>query len=296
MIGRFDKRHHFHSCEAGLTAALVVEWGDAHQTVGAAFHAHATIRIGGIHLEGGGLDARLFRIGCIHDLGLVAVAFRPTQVHAQQHLCEVGRIHAAGTGANGHHCGTFVVFAVKQGLDFHVSQIVLNAFDFGPRFRQRVGVVFFLSQFHERLDVVDTLDCGGETLQLGLHRGKLAGHLLRVFRVIPQSRFGRLHFKILGLCGQSVDVKRLGNRFVFGACFADCLGKIKFCHRLHHTFLYAFFIFCHGASYGFRTILNFPHAHMLAPTLPNREPVSLRMGMQTRGGSYQTKGVKDLRR
>lgn len=35
---------------------------------------------------------------------------------------------------------------------------------------------------------------------------------------------------------------------------------------------------------------------MLAPTLPNREPVSLRMGMQTRGGSYQTKGVKDLRR
>ena len=36
-------------------------------------------------------------------------------------------------------------------------------------------------------------------------------------------------------------------------------GKIKFCHRLHHTFLYAFFIFCHGASYGFRTILNFFH-------------------------------------
>ena len=40
----------------------------------------------------------------------------------------------------------------------------------------------------------------------------------------------------------------------------------------------------------------FPRAHMLAPILPSREPVSLRMGMQTRGGSYQAKGVKDLRR
>ena len=62
---------------------------------------------------------------------------------------------------------------------------------------------------------------------------------------------------------QSIDVEGLGNGLVFGARFADCLGKIKFCHRLHHTFLYAFFIFCHGASYGFRTILNFstcPHA------------------------------------
>lgn len=35
---------------------------------------------------------------------------------------------------------------------------------------------------------------------------------------------------------------------------------------------------------------------MLAPILPSREPVSLRMGMQTLGGSYQAKGVKDLRR
>ena len=227
--------------------------------MGAAFHAHATIRIRGIHLEGGGLDARLFGVGGVHDLGLIPIALRPTQVHAQQHLSEVGGIHTARAGADGHHCGTFVIFAVEQGLDFHVGQIVLNAFDFGLRFRQRVGVFFLLTQFHQRFDVVDALACGSETLQLGLHCRQFAGHFLRVFGIVPQSRFGRLNFKIFGLRGQSVDVKRLGNRLVFGARLADCLGKIKFCHRLHHTFLYAFFIFCHGASYGFRTILSFFH-------------------------------------
>ena len=36
---------------------------------------------------------------------------------------------------------------------------------------------------------------------------------------------------------QSIDVEGLGNGLVFGARFADRLGVIKFCHRLHHTFL-----------------------------------------------------------
>ena len=39
------------------------------------------------------------------------------------------------------------------------------------------------------------------------------------------------------LGGQSIDVEGLGNGLVFGARFADRLGVIKFCHRLHHTFL-----------------------------------------------------------
>ncbi len=76
-----------------------------------------------------------------------------------------------------------------------------------------------------------------------------------VHRLIGKIR----HFKRARRTIFRVDVKRLGNRLVFGTRLADCLGKIKFCHRLHHTFLYAFFIFCHGASYGFRTILNLFH-------------------------------------
>ena len=46
----------------------------------------------------------------------------PNAGHAQQHLSEVGGIHTARAGADGHHCGTFVIFAVEQGLDFHVGR------------------------------------------------------------------------------------------------------------------------------------------------------------------------------
>lgn len=102
---------------------------------------------------------------------------------------------------------------------------------------QRVGVLFLLAKLDQGLHVLDALVGGCQTLELRLHRGQLAGHFLCVFRIVPQSGFGRFHFKVLGLGGQSIDVEGLGNGLVFGARFADRLGVIKFCHRLHHTFL-----------------------------------------------------------
>ena len=86
VIGRFDQRHHFHGGEAGLTAALVVERGDTHQTVGATLHAQSPVCVRGVHLERGRLDAGFFRVGGVHDLGLVSVAFRPTQVLSLIHI------------------------------------------------------------------------------------------------------------------------------------------------------------------------------------------------------------------
>lgn len=61
--------------------------------------------------------------------------------------------------------------------------------------------------------------------------GQPAGDLLGVFRVIPQARGRGLRFEILDIGLESVDVQRLGDGFVFGAGFADRLGKVKFCHR-----------------------------------------------------------------
>ena len=53
VIGGLDQRHHFHGGEAGLAAALVVERGDTHQTVGAALHGQSAVCVRGVHLEGG---------------------------------------------------------------------------------------------------------------------------------------------------------------------------------------------------------------------------------------------------
>ncbi len=243
MVGGLDQRHDLHGGEAGLAAALVVERGDAHQAVRAAFHAHASVGVGSVHLERGGLDAGLFRIGGVHHLGLVAVALGPAQVHAQQHLREVRGIDATGAGADRHDGGTLVVFAVEQGLDLHVVEVLLNALHLGARLGERVGVVFLLAEFNEGLHILDALAGGGEALELGLHGGKLAGHLLRVFGIVPQARFRGLRFEFLGLCLETVDVEGLGNGFVLGASLANRVGIIKFCHRLHHTFLTVFFVF-----------------------------------------------------
>ena len=68
-------------------------------------------------------------------------------------------------------------------------------------------------------------------LQLRFRGGQPAGDLLGVFRVIPQARGRGLRFEILDIGLESVDVQRLGDGFVFGAGFADRLGKVKFCHR-----------------------------------------------------------------
>ena len=231
MIGGLDQRHHFHGGEAGLAATLVVERGDAHQTVGAAFHGQSAVSVGGVHLEGGGLDARLFGVGGVHDLGLEAVTLAVAQVHAQQHLREVGRVDAAGTGADGHHGGTFVIFAVKQGLNLHLVEILLDLADFALRLVQRVLIALLVAEFDERFHIVDALGGGVQTLQLRFRGGQPAGDLLGVFRVIPQARGRGLRFEILDIGLESVDVQRLGDGFVFGAGFADRLGKVKFCHR-----------------------------------------------------------------
>ena len=138
---------------------------------------------------------------------------------------------AAGTGADGHHGGTFVVFAIEQGLNLHLVEILLNLADFALRLVQRVLVALLVAEFNERFHIVDALGGGVQTLQLRFRGGQPAGDLLGVFRVIPQARGRGLRFEILDIGLESVDVQRLGDGFVFGAGFADRLGKVKFCHR-----------------------------------------------------------------
>ena len=139
---------------------------------------------------------------------------------------------AAGTGADGHHGGTFVVFAVKQGLYLHLVEILLNLADLVLRLVQGFLILFLLAELDERLHVVDALGCGSQTLELRFRCGELAGDFLCVVRVVPQSRSRRLRLKILDIRLETVHIQRLGDGIVLGASFANRLGKVKFCHRV----------------------------------------------------------------
>ena len=223
MIGRLDERHHLDGGETRLSTALVVERADAHQTVRAALHAQAAIRIRRIHLERGRLDARFLGVRRIHHLGLEPVALAVAQVHAQQHLGEIGGIHATRAGADRHDRGTLVIFAVQQRLDLHVIQLLGDGADLGLSLAQRIGVSLLLSELHQRLDILDATVRLVQALQLRLSRGQAAGHLLRVLRIVPQTRLSGLGLQRRDLRLQPFDVQRLRNGLILRPCLADCL-------------------------------------------------------------------------
>src|SRR5262249_60698454 len=73
VIGLLDHRDHIHASEGGLTAALVVVFGDTDHPVRPVLTAQRAVGVGGMDGEGGGLEAGLFRVGGVVDVCRVAV-------------------------------------------------------------------------------------------------------------------------------------------------------------------------------------------------------------------------------
>ena len=83
--------------------------------MGALLDRQGAVRERRLDLEGRGLDPRLLRVGGVVDLGGVVVPLGPAQVHPQQHGGEVGRVDAAGLGADGDQGLALVVLPRQQG-------------------------------------------------------------------------------------------------------------------------------------------------------------------------------------
>ena len=117
VVGGLDERDDLDGGEGGLAAALVVEGADAHQAVRAALDAQGPVGVGGVDLEGDRLQARLLGVGGVEDLDGVVVPLGPAGVHAQEHLGEVGGVHASGARADGDDRIAGVVLAAEQRAD-----------------------------------------------------------------------------------------------------------------------------------------------------------------------------------
>ena len=92
----------------------------------------AGVRVRHLDREGGRLEARLLGVGGVVDLGGVTVALGPAQVHPHQHLGEVGGVHPAGAGADGHHGLAGVVLPGEQGADLHLLDGLGHGGRIGP--------------------------------------------------------------------------------------------------------------------------------------------------------------------
>ena len=206
MVGVLHDRKHLHLGERGLAAALVIKRRDTHKPVRALLHRQLAVEVITVHNKGGGLNAGLLGVGDVVDVHLVASLFRPTYVHAHEHLRPVRRVYATGAGADVDHGLALVVFAGEHGLHLeridlrcHVRQLVV-----GHR-----GVAFFFGEFVHDRQVVDTRAQRRDLLQPRLHIGKLSGHLLCVRRIVPQRRVAGLGLEFAGALAEHVEVHHL---------------------------------------------------------------------------------------
>ena len=78
------------------------------------------VRVGHLDLERRRLDAGLLGVGRVEHVDGVVVPLGPAQVHAQQHLGEVGGVDAAGLGPDRHQRLAGVVLAGQQGADLEL--------------------------------------------------------------------------------------------------------------------------------------------------------------------------------
>src|SRR3954451_3825998 len=68
----------------------------------------------------GALDPGLLALELVEDLGREAMALRPSEVHAEQHLGPVGRFRATGARADRNDGVGLVVFAGEEQRGSHL--------------------------------------------------------------------------------------------------------------------------------------------------------------------------------
>ena len=132
-----------------MAARVAVERRDAHQAVNARFGLQPAIRSVSFDQKGRRLDAGFFAVVNFEQFDLVALAFRPARVHAQEDIGPVLALCAAGAGMD------FEIGVVAVGLAgqhrFYLAAGGLGAQD--PQgvlgFLDNIAVALFLTQFDE---------------------------------------------------------------------------------------------------------------------------------------------------
>ena len=141
-----------HRRKRGVAARGLVERRDSDQPVHPGLCEEQAVRVVAGHRDGRALDARLFTGLKIDDLAREAAAFRPPEIHAQQHFRPVLRLGAAGARVDGKDRVGVVVRPAEHLLDLGrlylhgqlvepARQIVEDRFALAGPFQQDLQVV-----------------------------------------------------------------------------------------------------------------------------------------------------------
>ena len=142
--------------------------------------------------EGGGLDAGLFAVLEVVDLGLEALLLGPAQVHAHQHLGPVLALGAAGAGMHGDDGVERIGLAVEHGAGFELFVEGGQSLDVALEIGEHVFA--FAGQLEVGFDVAGAAHqffiVGDQRFQaLAIAHQRLAAR-----GIVPEGRIGQLGF------------------------------------------------------------------------------------------------------
>jgi hypothetical protein len=173
-----------------VAARGLIKRRDAHEAMHASFAHEHPIGIFTGKLDGGVLDARLFAGSLIENDGAHALAFGPSQIHAQQDGGPVLRFGAAGAGLDGHDGVEVIAFAGEQRFGFQVGDVIFGVAELAVELFQQVialpGIGFFLREVNVSVQVAgkrSELFVGGDLI-LGAFAVTQDG--LRGFLIVPE--------------------------------------------------------------------------------------------------------------
>src|SRR2546427_1699697 len=155
------------------------------------FRSQVPVGVRALDGEGGALEARALTGLVLEQLGAVAAALAPAEVHAEQHLGPVLGLEAAGAGMDLDDRVARVVLAAEELLQLERGELGLDLLDRAAQLAQGLGVAL-LGQLEEDLRLVDALALPpvlGERVQ---NLRRLAPDGLRLLGVAPEAGGGRL--------------------------------------------------------------------------------------------------------
>ena len=183
-----DLRQDLDEGERGLAPLLRVERADAHQPMDAALGAQPAVGPPAVDLDGHALEARLLALLLVDDLGREAVPLGPAQVHPQEHLGPVGRLGAAGAGADRQDGRPVVVFAGEQQGGPLAAELGLERGGVALQLGLELGVGGLVEQLDGELEVVGARQQAAPGVELAAQAVGLAEDLLRARAGPPRTR------------------------------------------------------------------------------------------------------------
>ena len=175
--------------ERRLAPVLRVERADPHEPMDAALGAQPAVRAPAVDRDGHALEAGLLAFLLVEDLGREAVPLRPAEVHPQEHLGPVGRLGAAGAGADREEGGALVVLTREEQRRPLAREVGLERGGIAFELGLELGVRRLVQELDRGQQVVGAHQEVAPRRHLAAEAVGLAQDLLRGAAVIPEPGF-----------------------------------------------------------------------------------------------------------